>query len=628
MALDASTREIRLLEIQPGAAAAQVVCKLSHASLDDQPVYDALSYRWGLPSPNREILVNGAVFRVGSNLNSALHCLRLVDSPRTIWVDAICINQDNNAERGQQVHIMKDIYTRAKTVRAYIDHEVADSEKDAFEQLSRVVDEDDIEHQPPKLWDPVLRLFRDPYFTRLWIQQELILASTAVIHLQNFTLSLQSLAAGWKGAVGLLAYRYIDLRNLRQPQDWLSGANSTERDFHGKNLDEWMGCIHLFTHILSSKDANTSQPQLIERGGRMLLELTSMASSLKMADPRDQVYGMLSLAQDVDPRDIIIDYSLRPVQVFAQIYGHYITQYANLNFLCSRLDNAKDLINTSLRLQKGIPTWQRAIAPGFSVRWGEAANSSASGGTSASKCSISPDGRILSGRGIHVDTITESFYSLSNMAHMPLSRILNSLESMHARVSPRRRKKPILDLDEIVSLFFYWMNDRQIQSGPSVVDRPQDPPMALKRWILSQIFQRSAVGPQHRGTMTLVDLLNNPEATHDIVPDGQREQFNRWLRVITDAITNIVPVGTTGGHIGKAMLNLYFPIAEDQVWILFGCAMPMLLRPNSREPGMYHVIGPVVIPAFMDGTACENIDTHGNPDDKYCGPDIQQIHLC
>src|SRR5687767_9359257 len=123
--LDASRREIRLLHASssysgPASMNKPLVSRLVVVSLSDKPAYDALSYMWGPPEPSFEIFVDGQVLRVRANLRQALLSLREGNKAESIWVDGICINQDDAEERAQQVQLMADIYSNAQTVRVWI----------------------------------------------------------------------------------------------------------------------------------------------------------------------------------------------------------------------------------------------------------------------------------------------------------------------------------------------------------------------------------------------------------------------------------------------------------------------------------------------------------------------------
>ncbi|EUC46971.1 hypothetical protein COCMIDRAFT_45858, partial [Bipolaris oryzae ATCC 44560] len=120
--LDRSRREIRLLELLPKTQwpnNPQPACRIFHASLDQHPSYRALSYVWGDKSDTRHILVNGRTFEVTRNLFEALNSI--VESESfVIWIDAICINQADDEEKGWQVALMGDIYRQTSEVIAWL----------------------------------------------------------------------------------------------------------------------------------------------------------------------------------------------------------------------------------------------------------------------------------------------------------------------------------------------------------------------------------------------------------------------------------------------------------------------------------------------------------------------------
>jgi hypothetical protein len=111
----ADSNEIRLIDLQPrrpGELINDIKCTTRHVKLSEKPQYKALSYTWG--SKNyRNIKINGTVFAVRQNLFGALHALRLEQDTRTLWIDAICINQDDIPERNHQVAQMGMIYKNA-----------------------------------------------------------------------------------------------------------------------------------------------------------------------------------------------------------------------------------------------------------------------------------------------------------------------------------------------------------------------------------------------------------------------------------------------------------------------------------------------------------------------------------
>ncbi|KAK8187935.1 heterokaryon incompatibility protein-domain-containing protein, partial [Phyllosticta capitalensis] len=91
-------------------------------SLEDHPEYVALSYTWGDAKDTGQIVVDGALFEVRANLLAVLEVLVGLEElrGRPLWIDAICINQNDKDEKNSQVPLMGCIYSRATEVFAWI----------------------------------------------------------------------------------------------------------------------------------------------------------------------------------------------------------------------------------------------------------------------------------------------------------------------------------------------------------------------------------------------------------------------------------------------------------------------------------------------------------------------------
>ena len=134
--LPSQTRSIRLLDLEHDERdlSAPLRGTLRLANLDQSPSYTALSYVWGpWSSPRDTISCNGCQLEIARNCYEALRSLRKVSGAITIWVDAICINQNELhtstsdhtteglrevSEKISQMKLMGDIYTYAQP--AYI----------------------------------------------------------------------------------------------------------------------------------------------------------------------------------------------------------------------------------------------------------------------------------------------------------------------------------------------------------------------------------------------------------------------------------------------------------------------------------------------------------------------------
>ncbi|KAK5100735.1 hypothetical protein LTR24_000881 [Lithohypha guttulata] len=118
--LDECRKQIRLLVVSPGSHDTIVACDIKICSLFDEghPRYEAVSYAWSHVKGEGVILVSGDRTIVPAATEEALRNLRYLDRPRTLWLDAICIDQENTEERNQQVALMHEIYK--KTTRTVV----------------------------------------------------------------------------------------------------------------------------------------------------------------------------------------------------------------------------------------------------------------------------------------------------------------------------------------------------------------------------------------------------------------------------------------------------------------------------------------------------------------------------
>ena len=110
---DLKLREIRLLNIFDEQGTSDVSCGMHTVSLDTVPKFAALSYVWGPQTSQVPVQINGVRACIGRSLDVALRYFRKAAWKMPLWVDAICINQADLAERSAQVCFMDDIYSCA-----------------------------------------------------------------------------------------------------------------------------------------------------------------------------------------------------------------------------------------------------------------------------------------------------------------------------------------------------------------------------------------------------------------------------------------------------------------------------------------------------------------------------------
>jgi hypothetical protein len=124
--LDLHRRQIRLLQvsdIEQSDGDAMIFCRLSCFDLDSAPPYTALSYTWG-SGQSVPIRLQDHAFEIGKNLASFLLQHRSQLSFESfLWVDAICIDQNNVGEKNHQVPFMSQIYRSAEKVLVWVGRE-------------------------------------------------------------------------------------------------------------------------------------------------------------------------------------------------------------------------------------------------------------------------------------------------------------------------------------------------------------------------------------------------------------------------------------------------------------------------------------------------------------------------
>lgn len=182
----------RIVELLPAAQqAAPLICRLVPLDLDsdDSPRgYEALSYTWGEPVFSEQLFIQGPddendvrMLHVTPSLASALRRLRRGNSTvRRIWADAVCINQDDNTEKGRQIPLMSNIYRGASRVVAWLDPGGDGGAEVRARRLNALIPMCSVRRETllPKTLSEAAHLlekhFAMPWFSRRWIIQEVV----------------------------------------------------------------------------------------------------------------------------------------------------------------------------------------------------------------------------------------------------------------------------------------------------------------------------------------------------------------------------------------------------------------------------------------------------------------------
>jgi hypothetical protein len=189
--------EIRVIHLYPGTDSDQIQGDLQIISVKESTVapYSALSYTWGDPHQSQyPITLCNQKFHVRENLFIALKALRCSDSLKVLWIDAICINQEDKKEKTKQIPLMTQIYSKAQTVEIWLGPSLGDGEL-ALTAVSsgRIGD-----IATTEIIRALISLLQRQWFQRLWIIQELVLAAprAAYVNCGGTRVSWDSFSAG------------------------------------------------------------------------------------------------------------------------------------------------------------------------------------------------------------------------------------------------------------------------------------------------------------------------------------------------------------------------------------------------------------------------------------------------
>ena len=268
---------IRLLTIYPRQDTELVTCSLRVEKLDVDcpPQYEALSYVWGPSDPKFPILLNGHAHLIHINLFNFL-----VHQPQhdSIWIDALCINQDDIDERSRQVQMMGDIYRYAERVLVWLglalDNRLASWIGKPEQALRANFDSYTAFQQT---------LDNLPYWNRVWILQEFLLAREILF------------------VYGVGRVSFADLNRVLSDRP------------HGSPMAPGQ-----FSNVWSLCKQRTNPDRI------SLKELSELTQHRQCKESHDRVYSLLHLASEQESKSIIVDYKQDNITLYAAVM-HSIT---------------------------------------------------------------------------------------------------------------------------------------------------------------------------------------------------------------------------------------------------------------------------------------------------------------
>ncbi|GKT43370.1 heterokaryon incompatibility protein 6, OR allele [Colletotrichum spaethianum] len=331
-----STTDIRLLTLEPGDFNDPIKCRLSLSSTASMIDYDAISYTWASEDGEMEwterLTLNSREFLVTPNCMMALRRVRSRGAEKVIWIDAICMNQKDVEERGHQVRLMPQIYSRAQHVLIYVGEPTPEEER-----LIRYLRNDPIPGTPrQRLQLSLETLLNKRYFSRAWILQEVALARNAMLICGNFSMPWSMVQIPRLAALGLLINvgeepRLLSMLQLPSVLQFRAPAYRDSSD---------------------------------------LLHLLDLARHSHATDPRDKLFAVFGLISCGDSDGIVADYTKSTKKAYMQMAG-WIAQRFGLPAMLVRAFHLDQFFNeenavrhaTSESIPSWAPNWTETPAP-------------------------------------------------------------------------------------------------------------------------------------------------------------------------------------------------------------------------------------------------------------------------
>ena len=313
----------------PGEGFDPMKCTFDHAVLGtNAPAYEALSYTWGSIHSVGSITLNDTPFHVTKNLNAALRDLRLPHTTRVVWIDAICINQADNDERGEQVQLMREIYTQAKEVIVWVG-QASNSSNLAMDFFESASTNPDMEHWFKetitnteqelyrKEWKAVFALLEREYWKRTWIIQELACAA-------KISLLCGMRSVSWDILIISLSV-WVDLEQSQcsdRIKAFMTSIQKTGR-FWGRKIGDFSPL-----HFESNRNALRSPTE-----SQSLVNLMCKHWKSRLADERDMIYAFAGIASDCQHPALPIDYSIPTWAVYLQTLAFLLEKTGSLDMI-------------------------------------------------------------------------------------------------------------------------------------------------------------------------------------------------------------------------------------------------------------------------------------------------------
>ena len=416
--LNHPSEEIRLASIVRSVSHHDTIeCRLFVVAFNNAPHFTALSYVWGDPEVTAEIMLDNEPVQVTTNLCDALTRLRARTDHEYIWIDAICIDQSSIPEKNQQVPLMGAIYGEAAIVYMWLgeSHEDSNCALDFIERwnaTARTVEFPEEDRREDRIawsmrvlavsrarwdrdpensvnpfstaaWEATKKLLGRPYWRRVWIVQEILLAKYGTILCGSKSLSYNDLAVFW-GCWSNIS-RHVDLTTLSADERRNMFAVNLGGLTTVLSLDSWM------RQHASGFVGRELDPAVTVYGHRA-------------TNPRDKIYAILALLSSNRPF-IPVSYELSAAAVYRTFALAYLRARKRLDWLGLAGRSLAAIGQHRPRLSPSwVPDFERLPTLSAVSTHADTRHYRAVGDAEAS-CTVAADNATLTMRGATVDVV-------------------------------------------------------------------------------------------------------------------------------------------------------------------------------------------------------------------------------
>ena len=580
--LDLAHGQIRLLTLHPPLNRSQqstddnepLYCDLKTHTRGSCPPYTALSYAWQHQGSNLPVIINKTRYEISETVVQALKQLRQYRSKVYVWVDQICINQNEDEEKSHQVQQMRQIYSDADVVVSWLGLAFPNSNIlfEHLQQMGRAVLSRD--------WKSLMDLHanddhlltikeaftifcRAAYWTRLWVIQEFAVGRKLRIVCGKLSIEAEVIDAA------LMVQELLD----RGPEKRRTKMKSLFPRLDATFLPEQRSFVdNLITRRQRYQDPNNGKGSENDHFLRVLT--TSLVLELDYnwplaSDPRDRVFALLHLSTDSKEFNDFPDYSKSTAEVYYKTAIQCLKQgHIDIFSYCQfpkRLES----------LPTWIPDWSMKIRyPCVQSPW--LSKFTVSGDTLSKQNISEQEPGYLRVQGISVDAVKE----ISGIWDPDWSRPLNTdaaltfIEDIRklCEKSPRIRfNEQIIDTARIAVLDNGYFAEEAVAGifAENLVE-------------FMEGFQRL------KQANVLQDGLHSPRTTQGKDDD--------WYGQALKRLHSRRPFITLTGFVG-----LCPSVVEpgDEVCIFFGGKAPYVVRPQQN--GTYSLVGEAYVHGIMYG---------------------------